>query len=119
MYVQRPFWVVQVTLALTPGLLVLYMASNDFVKFVTYGSEGTTMPLCPVGNHVGLFSRQRLRETEQRAISHIFGFLDDKINLNRRMSETLEGIAHSISRSWFVNFDPVRAKVEVRSQSAG
>lgn len=51
---------------------------------------------------------------EQRAIAHILGTLDDKIELNRRMNETLEGIARSIFKSWFVDFDPVRAKAEGR-----
>jgi len=50
----------------------------------------------------------------QRAIAHILGSLDDKIELNRRMSETLEGMARAIFRSWFVDFDPVRAKAEGR-----
>ncbi|MDE0411190.1 MAG: restriction endonuclease subunit S [Gammaproteobacteria bacterium] len=49
---------------------------------------------------------------EQRAIAHILGTLDDKIELNRRMNETLEAIARSIFKSWFVDFDPVRAKAE-------
>ncbi|MEW6074488.1 MAG: restriction endonuclease subunit S [Planctomycetota bacterium] len=51
---------------------------------------------------------------EQRAIAHILGTLDDKIELNRRMSETLEGMARSLFQSWFVDFDPVRAKAEGR-----
>jgi type I restriction enzyme S subunit len=51
---------------------------------------------------------------EQRAIAHILGTLDDKIELNRRMNETLEEMARSIFKSWFVDFDPVRAKAEGR-----
>jgi len=51
---------------------------------------------------------------EQRAIAHILGTLDDKIELNRRMSETLEAMARALFRSWFVDFDPVRAKAEGR-----
>ncbi|WP_083251083.1 restriction endonuclease subunit S [Acidihalobacter yilgarnensis] len=47
---------------------------------------------------------------EQRAIAHILGTLDDKIELNRCMNETLEAIARAIFKSWFVDFDPVRAK---------
>lgn len=47
---------------------------------------------------------------EQRAIAHILGTLDDKIELNHRMNETLEAIARAIFKSWFVDFDPVRAK---------
>ncbi len=51
---------------------------------------------------------------EQRAIAHILGTLDDKIELNRRMNETLEEMARALFKSWFVDFDPVRAKREGR-----
>ena len=51
---------------------------------------------------------------EQRAIAHILGTLDDKIELNRRMNETLEEMARVLFKSWFVDFDPVRAKMEGR-----
>ncbi|MBN8478677.1 MAG: restriction endonuclease subunit S [Burkholderiales bacterium] len=51
---------------------------------------------------------------EQRAIAHILGTLDDKIDLNRRMNETLEAMARALFKSWFVDFDPVRAKAEGR-----
>lgn len=47
---------------------------------------------------------------EQRAIAHILGSLDDKIELNRQMNKTLEAMARAIFKSWFVDFDPVRAK---------
>ena len=53
---------------------------------------------------------------EQRAIAHILGTLDDKIELNRRMSETLEAMARAIFKAWFVDFEPVRAKMEGRWQ---
>ena len=51
---------------------------------------------------------------EQRAIAGVLGALDDKIELNRRMSETLEEMARALFRSWFVDFDPVHAKAEGR-----
>ena len=51
---------------------------------------------------------------EQRAIAHVLGTLDDKIELNRRMNETLEATALAVFKSWFVDFDPVRAKMEGR-----
>jgi len=54
--------------------------------------------------------------TEQKAIAHILGTLDDKIALNRRMNATLEAIAQVLFKSWFVDFDPVRAKMEGRWQ---
>ena len=45
--------------------------------------------------------------SEQKAIAHILGTLDDKIELNRRMNATLEGMAQALFKSWFVDFDPV------------
>ena len=51
---------------------------------------------------------------EQRAIAHILGALDDKIELNRRMTETLEQMARAVFQDWFVDFGPVRAKLEGR-----
>jgi type I restriction enzyme S subunit len=50
----------------------------------------------------------------QKAIAHILGTLDDKIELNQKMNQTLEEIAKAIFKSWFVDFDPVRAKAEGR-----
>lgn len=52
----------------------------------------------------------------QRHIADILGTLDDKIELNRRMNETLEAMARRLFRSWFVDFDPVHAKVRLRSK---
>ncbi|MFQ5499856.1 MAG: restriction endonuclease subunit S [Candidatus Zixiibacteriota bacterium] len=51
---------------------------------------------------------------DQRAIAHILGSLDDKIELNRQMNCTLEKMAQAIFKSWFIDFDPVRAKAEGR-----
>ena len=51
---------------------------------------------------------------EQKSIAYILGTLDDKIELNRRMNETLEAMARAIFKDWFVDFGPVRAKVEGR-----
>jgi type I restriction enzyme, S subunit len=52
--------------------------------------------------------------TEQKAIAHILGTLDEKIELNRKTNETLEAMAKALFKSWFVDFDPVRAKAEGR-----
>src|SRR6185437_4734407 len=54
---------------------------------------------------------------EQRAITQVLDTLDDKIELNRRMNETLEGMARALFKSWFVDFDPVRAKAAGRDPS--
>ena len=53
--------------------------------------------------------------SEQNQITSFLGTLDDKIELNRKTNETLEGIAKALFKSWFVDFDPVRAKAEGRA----
>ena len=55
---------------------------------------------------------------EQRAIAAVLGALDDKIELNRRMNATLEAMARALFQSWFVDFDPVRAKLDGRPPAA-
>jgi type I restriction enzyme S subunit len=54
--------------------------------------------------------------SEQRAIARILGTLDDKIELNRKQNETLEAMARALFKAWFVDFEPVRAKLEGRWQ---
>ena len=55
-----------------------------------------------------------LDKSEQRAIARVLGTLDDKIDLNRRMNQTLEAMARTLFQDWFVDFGPVRAKLEGR-----
>ena len=55
---------------------------------------------------------------EQKAIAAVLGALDDKIELNRRMNATLEAMARALFQSWFVDFDPVRAKLDGRPPAA-
>jgi type I restriction enzyme S subunit len=52
--------------------------------------------------------------SEQRAIARILGALNDNIEVNRQMNKTLEAMARALFKSWFVDFDPVRAKSEGR-----
>ena len=72
-----------------------------------------------MAEYVSLTDQRRMSITlppldGQRTIAHILGTLDDKIELNRRMNATLEAMARALFRSWFVDFDPVRAKMEGR-----
>ncbi len=101
-----------------PGIL-----NNRFLKFLMQSApvqdqlraraSGTTV--------VGIKQRE-LRQIgilvppiqEQRSIAHVLGTLDDKIELNRRMNETLEETARALFKSWFVDFDPVRAKATLK-----
>lgn len=74
-------------------------------------ATGSTFPNVSAGQLAGIWWPE-LEEAEQLAIAHILGTLDDKIELNRSMNHTLESIARAIFKSWFVDFDPVRAKME-------
>ena len=97
-----------------PRFLYFWMYSHEF--FVQYkGVAGQT----DMAEYVSLSDQRRMHITlpplpEQRAIAHILGTLDDKIELNRRMSETLEQMARALFKAWFVDFEPVRAKMEGR-----
>jgi len=99
-------WVVRARAGFDQGYLFYWMAAQDFVDFASSGSEGTRMPRAK-WEHVAQFTRPRLSLPEQRAIARILGTLDDKIELNRRMNETLEAMAQALFKSWFVDFDPV------------
>uniref|UniRef100_A0A7V2AZC1 Restriction endonuclease subunit S n=1 Tax=Rhodothermus marinus TaxID=29549 RepID=A0A7V2AZC1_RHOMR len=93
---------------------VRYLLLSQLPVFQRYVEDKkTTM------GHVTMRDLQRIRVRvpplpEQRAIAHILGTLDDKIELNRRMSETLEAMARALFKAWFVDFEPVRAKMEGR-----
>src|SRR5690606_37519545 len=89
----------------------LYYALSQF-DFAEI-AQGTALPYLTVASLAALEFDVPSPE-EQRAIAHILGTLDDKIELNRRMSETLEAMARALFKSWFVDFDPVRAKAEGR-----
>ena len=96
-----------------PGYLSWFFGHPVFKEYIRRIAVGATMPS---------LNTKILRDVpiyfpplpEQRAIAHILGSLDDKIELNRRMNETLEAMAQAIFKSWFVDFDPVRAKRDGR-----
>ena len=67
---------------------------------------------------LGLFPLTLPPLAEQKAIAAVLGALDDKIELNRRMNATLEAMARALFQSWFVDFDPVRAKLDGRPPAA-
>jgi type I restriction enzyme S subunit len=82
---------------------------DDFIRLASGGAQRNLS-----GKLIRRFALNVPPLTEQRAIAHILGTLDDKIELNRRTNETLEAIARALFKSWFVDFDPVRAKAEGR-----
>ncbi|MDE2844989.1 MAG: restriction endonuclease subunit S [Chloroflexota bacterium] len=102
----------------------LGVTDNDFAYYLTQWKEVRNYA---IGQMTGTSGRQRVPVdcldhlqillppiSEQRAIAHVLGALDDKIELNRRSNETLEAMARAVFQDWFVDFGPVRAKLEGR-----
>ena len=94
---------------LVPGFLRYWSRGEEFQQQLRALSSSTDMAL-----YLSLVDQRRIHLTlpplpEQRAIAAVLGSLDDKIELNRRMNETLEALAQSLFKSWFVDFDAVRA----------
>ena len=81
-------------------------------------AEGSTVPHINMSDIRNLEILHLPPLSEQKAIAHILSTLDDKIELNQQMNRNLEALAQAIFKSWFVDFDPVKAKMEGR-QPAG
>ena len=114
-YTERDYFPLNTTLYVTdfkgshPRFAYYFAEQFDFSAF----NSGSAQPslnrnyINPVEVSIPPFS-------EQKAIAHILGTLDDKIELNRKTNETLEAMAKALFKSWFVDFDPVRAKAKGR-----
>ena len=100
------------------------VTDNDFAYYLTQWNEVREYA---IGQMTGTSGRQRVPVSsldhlvvpipslpEQRSIAHILGTLDDKIELNRRMNQTLEEMARALFKSWFVDFAPVHAKATLK-----
>jgi type I restriction enzyme S subunit len=86
------------------------MASEDFIESSTYASEGGRMPRAK-WDWVSKFELELRTPLEQIAIGKALRILDEKTASNNALSKTLEGIARTIYKSWFIDFDPVKAKM--------
>ena len=115
-FIEDDFW------PLNTALYVRDFKGND-PRFISYFLHGLDFFAYSDKAAVPGLNRNHLHQAtvryptdieEQRAIAHILGTLDDKIELNRRMSQTLEKMARAIFQDWFVDFGPVRAKLEGR-----
>jgi type I restriction enzyme S subunit len=117
----EPEWVVSTGFAvlrprkrnIEPRYLYACVYDRAFTEFLVRREKGAAYPaVLPEDIADAVIKLPPL--PEQRAIAHILGTLDDKIELNRRMSETLEEMARALFKAWFVDFEPVRAKMEGR-----
>jgi len=97
------------------NLDVLYwvMRHKDYRNFVVSTATGSTVRHTSP-SRILAYSFLLPPPSQQQAIAHILGTLDDKIELNRRMNASLEALARALFQSWFVDFDPVRAKLDGR-----
>jgi type I restriction enzyme S subunit len=96
-----------------PRFTTYYLGHPSVREWIVRHAHGATMP----NLNTSILSACPLMVPpleEQRAIAHILGTLDAKIELNRLVDETLEEMARALFKSWFVDFDPVRAKSEGR-----
>ncbi|MHB8495991.1 MAG: restriction endonuclease subunit S [Casimicrobiaceae bacterium] len=111
---QTTFWRTRDERRLDRKYLYSFLRSPAFhAQLATRAGETDMAPYVSLTSQRGLFVTLPPIQ-EQRAIAHILGTLDDKIELNRRMNETLEAMARAFFKSWFVDFDPVRAKMAGR-----
>ena len=99
---------------LCSGFLRYWSQSREFIEQLAGMKASTDM-----APYLSLTDQRRLAITipaaeHQRHIGKVLGDLDDKIELNRRMNATLEAMARALFQSWFVDFDPVRAKMDGR-----
>ncbi len=90
------------------------LLAKDYVHHIGSRSTGTTV-LHLSKDALPSFRFQLPPLPEQRGIARILGALDDKIEVNRRMNRTLEAMAQALFKDWFVDFGPVRAKMEGRA----
>jgi type I restriction enzyme S subunit len=98
------------------GFLRYWSRGSEFIAQLRGMSASTDM-----APYLSLTDQRRLNITlppitRQERIADILGTLDDKIELNRRMNETLEAMARRLFKSWFVDFDPVHAKAALRRE---
>ncbi|QDU87951.1 EcoKI restriction-modification system protein HsdS [Pirellulimonas nuda] len=115
---QTTFWRVKDPTQLDRRYIYFYLLSRAFREQLDSRKGETDM-----ADYVSLTTQRTLKVTvpplaEQKAIASVLGALDDKIELNRRTNATLEAMARALFQSWFVDFDPVRAKLDGR-QPAG
>jgi type I restriction enzyme S subunit len=98
-----------------PKFLYQFLTSSETTKWLQHLAESRsgTFPQITF-DQVATLELPIPPLADQKAIAGVLGALDDKIELNRRMNVTLEGMARALFQSWFVDFDPVRAKLDGR-----
>lgn len=116
-YVDEDYWPLNTTLYVRdfkgndPRFISYFLRTLDFQA---YSDKGAVPGLNR--NHLHLAKVRLPGETVQRSIARVLSSLDSKIDLNRRINQTLETMAQAIFQSWFVDFDPVKAKIAAKAE---
>ena len=119
-YIKSHFWPLNTTLWVKDF-------KNNNPHFCYFLLKSLNLAQFNVGSGVPTLNRNHIHHlavsipsdvTEQRRIAHVLGTLDDKIENNRKTAKTLESMAQAIFKSWFVDFDPVRAKMAGESRES-
>ncbi len=116
-YITQNFWPLNTTLWVKDfkghnARYVYYLLKSiDFQRF----NVGTGVPTLN-RNHLSSVLVKNLEYKNEKVIAKILGDLDDKIYLNNQINQTLESIAQAIFKSWFIDFEPVRAKIAAKQE---
>jgi type I restriction enzyme S subunit len=98
-----------------PRFVEYYLFSTQVQEFIKNTTKGSAQPFIGLATLRG-FPISVPPKCEQDYIVKLLGDLDDKIEINRQINQTLEFMAQAIFQSWFVDFDPVKAKIAAREQ---
>ena len=100
---------------LSPRFLRYFLVCPEIqARLLSWAGSGGTRNALTKGMIESFDVQAPMGVAEQHAIAHILGTLDDKIELNQRMNQTLEAMAQALFKSWFADFDPVRAKATLK-----
>ena len=116
-YIKEKFWPLNTTLWVKDfkghdARYVYYLLKSiDFHRF----NVGTGVPTLN-RNHLSSVLVKNLGYINEKVIAKTLGDLDDKIHLNNQINQTLESIAQALFKSWFIDFDPVRAKIVAKQE---
>ena len=115
--VSTKFMVIKANELISPRYLYLVLTSNQVLREFQHVAESRSGTFPQITFDAVSYLPIKVPPLPiQKKIAHIFSTLDDKIELNRKMNETLEAMAQALFKSWFVDFDPVHVKVEAKSE---
>ena len=103
-------WVVRPIIETDRNFVFYWMASENFINSATNAAEGTRMPRAK-WDWVSEFELPFMSAVNRQRVGGTLRFLDEKISINTAIAKTLEGITQAIFKSWFIDFDPAKAKM--------